>query len=623
MNRSLLTLATAVALLLCAPSTPAGAAIKDQIYDPACVSRIELTAPEQSIANLYADPKGEYQPATMTFDLCGRGTQVYGPSAVTMRLKGSGSFRSLDKKAAFKVKMPSGSRIDGLKSFTLNNMVQDSSMIHEVLAYDVYRAVGLKAVRTGYATVTLNGALYGLYVNVETPDERFLAANFASTQHFYEAPDWTKGFGTLSSRDVLPDAVANFEIQAGSESTRSDLESLAAISELASDDDWWTAFQQSYAIEKVLRFWAAGRFLGDPDNYDSYVNNYFLHSDATGVFHFLPWGTDQSFRFAPPLDADTSNGAVFQRCLNHPQCRAAYRAELSTVAEQVIALDLVSRAHQLQSVIAADMVADPRKEMTVYAQCAAADLTIGHLIDREALWASSFRDPLSGIVSAQSSTRLDCPQPPVVDPPTAPDPTPAEPRPQPQAPTVLPTVTINAAAAFTRSRHATLSLTWPSDATRAEVSNDAKFSSARKVEKSVQMAWDLVGSGRSSNPRNVYVRFFGPDGPVGTTVSDSIMLDLTTPQLTGVSVRRLGPVTRRERAGDERRRNFLLGVAAADTVSGVESVQIRTFRGRDPQTRSYSPRGRLELITAARVAYVRAVDRAGNKGAWTLVSLAG
>lgn len=621
MNRSLLTLAAAVALSLCAPIAPAGAAIKDQIYDPACVSRIELTAPEQSIANLYADPKGEYQPATMTFDLCGQGTQVYGPSAVTMRLKGSGSFRSLDKKAAFKVKMPSGSRIDGLKSFTLNNMVQDPSMIHEVLAYDVYRAVGLKAVRTGFATVALNGALYGLYLNVETPDERFLAANFASTQHFYEAPDWTKGFGTFSSRDVLPDAVANFEIQAGSESTRSDLESLAAISELASDADWWTAFQQSYAVEKVLRFWAAGRFLGDLDNYGANVNNYFLHSDAAGVFHFLPWGTDQSLQSAPPLDGDTSNGAVFQRCLNHPQCRAAYRAELNTVAEQAIALDLVSKAHQLQTVIAANVAADPRKETTVFAQCAAADLTIGRLVDREALWASTFRDPLSGIVSAQSSTRLDCPQPPVVDPPPAPDPTPAEP--QLQAPIILPAVTINAAASFTRNRHVSLSLAWPPGATAAEVSNDAQFSSARKIEKTAELEWDLVGSGRSSRPRIVYVRFAGPDGPVGFPVSDSIMLDLTVPQLTELSVRRFGLVTRRDRPGDERRRNFLLGVTAADTVSGVGNVQIRTFRGRDPQTRSYSPRGRVELVTSARVAFVRAVDRAGNKGAWTPVSLAG
>ncbi|MBI4898192.1 MAG: CotH kinase family protein [Actinobacteria bacterium] len=624
-NRSLLTFATIVALLPCAWPASADAAVKDQIYDPSCVSRIEITAPEQSIVNLNADPKGEYQPATMTFDLCGQGTQVYGPSAVTMRLKGSGSFRTLDKKAAFKVKMPTGSRIDGLKSFTLNNMVQDPSMMHEVFAYDVYRAVGLKAVRTGYATVTLNGALYGLYVNIETPDERFLAANFSSTQHFYEAPDWTKGFGTFSSRDVLPGSVANFEIQAGSESSRSDLEALAAISELASDDDWWAAFQQKFSVEKVLRFWAAGRYLGDDDNYDAHVNNYFLHSDSAGVFHFLPWGADRSFRIAPPLDPDTSNGVVFQRCLSNPACRAAYRVQLGVIAEQAVALDLVGKAHQLQTVIAAEVAADPRKEMTVYEQCAAANVTIDHLVNREALWASTFRDPLSGIVSAQSSTRLDCPAPPVVDPPPPPPPatTPAEPQTEPQVPAALPAVSINAGAAFTRTQRVKLSLSWPLGATAAEVSNDAQFLSARKIEKTSEVEWDLIGSGRSSRPRNVYVRFTGPDGPVGSVVSDSIMLDLTVPELTEITVRRLGPVVRRVRSGDERRKNFLLSATANDTVSGVESVQIRTFRGREPQTRSYTPRGRLELVTSARVAYVRAVDRAGNKSVWAPILLTG
>ena len=50
-----------------------------------------------------------------------------------MRLKGQASFRPLGKKAAFKVKFPEANRLLGLKSMTLNNMVQDASMVHETL----------------------------------------------------------------------------------------------------------------------------------------------------------------------------------------------------------------------------------------------------------------------------------------------------------------------------------------------------------------------------------------------------------------------------------------------------------------------------------------------------------
>ena len=69
----------------------------------------------------------------------------------------------------------SGQRFLGLKKLTLNNMVQDASMVHEGLAYRAFRAVGVPAPRTGYAFVRLNGSAYGVYLkrveslNVEVP----------------------------------------------------------------------------------------------------------------------------------------------------------------------------------------------------------------------------------------------------------------------------------------------------------------------------------------------------------------------------------------------------------------------------------------------------------------------
>ena len=64
------------------------------------------------------------------------------PLGVEFRLKGSGSFRPLERKAAFKIRLPAGQRIDGLKSLTLNNMVQDPSKVSEVLSYSAFRAFG-------------------------------------------------------------------------------------------------------------------------------------------------------------------------------------------------------------------------------------------------------------------------------------------------------------------------------------------------------------------------------------------------------------------------------------------------------------------------------------------------
>ena len=75
----------------------------------------------------------------------------------------------IDEKAAFKVKFAKTDLLLGLKNLTLNNMAQDPSMVHEALGYEVLRAAGLPAPRTGFAYVRVNDArATALYLNLET-----------------------------------------------------------------------------------------------------------------------------------------------------------------------------------------------------------------------------------------------------------------------------------------------------------------------------------------------------------------------------------------------------------------------------------------------------------------------
>lgn len=514
MTRTPIILISALLLMWCAPARADGA-VKDRVFDPTCVSSISITAPEASIANLYAAPKGDYQPVALTFDLCGEGEDVFGPLNVSMRLKGSGSFRTLDGKAALRVKLPSGQRIDGIKNLTLNNMVQDASMVHEALAYEAFRAVGVKASRTGYATVTLNGMPYGLYANVETLDSSFLAANFAATQHLYEGPAHIE-HPTFIGRDIVPGSVEHFEVDEGDDDDLTDLEAAAAIAELVDDGEWWTAFQQVFAADDVLRFWAAERFLGQWDGYTNYVNNFYLHSDLSSKLRFLPWGTDQAFGGTMGLDPSNGVGVVFDRCMGHPPCAAAYRAALNDVAEDVIALDLVSRAHQLQATIDGAVAADPRKEFTTAQQCPAVDATIGFLIDREALWSAQYRSSGSGIDSAQSSARLICPTEQAADPTPKP--------PGTKQPLAGGGVSINGHDRFTRNRRVRLWFEWPEDAVRVEVSNRGDFKRSVRFGGRAKTPWWLPERRGSRQTHEVFVRFIGGDGTIGPVVSDRIVL---------------------------------------------------------------------------------------------------
>jgi CotH protein len=128
------------------------------IYDPSKVAVIDLTLSPSAEAELEAEPD-EYVEggfAISTTDGVPGGEEHLAESCdpVGIRLKGSakGSFRPLSGKAAFKVKFkqfPGGSTFDGLKKLTLNNMVEDFSLIHETVAYTAYRGAGLPASRTG------------------------------------------------------------------------------------------------------------------------------------------------------------------------------------------------------------------------------------------------------------------------------------------------------------------------------------------------------------------------------------------------------------------------------------------------------------------------------------------
>jgi spore coat protein CotH len=65
------------------------------------------------------------------------------------------------------VKLDKADRFFGLDRLTLNNMVQDPTMVHEALGYQVYEAAGVRVPRTGYVRLTVNGQPYGLYLNLE------------------------------------------------------------------------------------------------------------------------------------------------------------------------------------------------------------------------------------------------------------------------------------------------------------------------------------------------------------------------------------------------------------------------------------------------------------------------
>lgn len=345
------------------------------MYQPSEIVDVHLTLTEDQKALLDSDDPLRDWVGDVGFWMTGSGGRAFGssdtPWRIEAKLKGHSTFRFLDGKAAFNLKFPSATRPDGLKRMTLNNMVKDPTYMRETLSYDVFRASGIPAPRTGHARLWINDEYYGLYLNLEKWNDQSLEHWFPNTQHLYEA---------ARTQDILrsgDDLKTDFEVDEGDEEDWSDLESLSAAVRTGE----WAVIQSHLADpEGAIKYLAAEWYLGHWDGYSWSRRNYYLHSDASGLFSFLPWGTDLTLRppfrdnydLFFPLTAATDGwnrpdgaAAVVDACFADPACSDEFIHQLQVVRQAAAGLDLEAAVADLTAELTPLIVTDPRKEVTM------------------------------------------------------------------------------------------------------------------------------------------------------------------------------------------------------------------------------------------------------------------
>ena len=176
----------------------------------------------------------------------------------------------------------------GVRSIRLYNQWQEVSQVQRYLGYKLWRDLGYPAPRSGFATLTLNGAwrgLYGLQESVDVPD-------FA-----------------MARRDVLGDVDALFEgeygqdftgllpeemdLRYGEETSRGRLAMLAEVV----DDPASVLLRDMEAFlptDRWADFWALEVIVGAREGYTFRTNNFYVaHHAETDTFQLIPWGFDQ------------------------------------------------------------------------------------------------------------------------------------------------------------------------------------------------------------------------------------------------------------------------------------------------------------------------------------------
>ena len=257
------------------------------------------------------------------------GGKIY--TNVALHLKGSaGSFRPIDsEKPAFTInfdKFVPGQRFHGLEKLHLNNSVQDSSFVSEMVSRELFTKAGVPAPRAGHALVEVNGKPPQLYVLVEGWHKQFFKQHFKNAKgNLYDggaAHDVTHA-KTIASGDD-PAGHSRFQELVNAATNRS--EQLHAVLD----------------VERFLTFAAMEVFTLHWDGYCMNRNNYRVFHDLDkDRMVFLPHGMDQMFgvwRSTPTSPITPMMKSVVARAvMQSPEGRRAYLQKMSQLLTNVFA----------------------------------------------------------------------------------------------------------------------------------------------------------------------------------------------------------------------------------------------------------------------------------------------
>ena len=261
---------------------------------------------------------------------------------VRIRFKGHRAMEGWDGKPAFKLRFnkTKGGHFLGLKNIVLNNMVEDPTMMREVLGYRLYAAAGVVAPRTGYAQVSVNGKPFGLYLLLEGIDEKLLGSG----------PQYEGEYGC----DLYPDDVPGFRRVTGKDPGRKQLTALAKAA--AGPMGGLLAVVDR---KRFLAYLAVSAFVGDYDGYRQ-SHNYRIYRDpGSKQWSFIPWGIDRIF--IRRLGVYDSGGWLAKRCFGDRACRVEFVRAMNSVIDTFEGLDLSATATKIAGSIKGPMNADLRR----------------------------------------------------------------------------------------------------------------------------------------------------------------------------------------------------------------------------------------------------------------------
>jgi spore coat protein H len=257
---------------------------------------------------------------------------------VAIRLKGMGSFRTVDEKPSLAVKFDefaTNQHYRGLNKLMFNNSAQDATHLAEMLATQLFRDAGLPAARSTHARVQLNGRDLGLYVVFEAMNKQFLKQHFADANgNLYEA--------------YLGDVDSRMEQDGGTDTSMADVRALYAACRVSDETQRWRELNRVLDVDKFVSFVAMEMLTSHWDGYAIHTNNYRIYHDPkTDKFTFITHGIDWAFR-RPQISIQPPTKSIVGRAvLSTTEGQKLYNERIGTLFTNVLRVGVITNRMEL------------------------------------------------------------------------------------------------------------------------------------------------------------------------------------------------------------------------------------------------------------------------------------
>lgn len=286
-----------------------------------------LTLDSLDLQYLYDHPFTDlYFPATFSY-----GALQYDCG---VRFRG-GTSRDLPKKS-WRIAFDDDDNIFQAEKLNLNAEYRDISLMRNFLTLRLFEHLGYPAAQVQFISLMVNGRYLGVFVQVEEPDEYFLARRNRPPAPLYKAFNG----GNMGPFLNYDDYFRAWDKKIGNALDYRDIQTLLQQLLYLPKAEFETLAPGMFDLDNALNYFAAVYAVA---NLDGFLKNYYLyHHPASGRYEIFPWDNDASFgndwkgdyiaeRATYLAGIHTYHQVLMQRLLENSQWRAGFRARVDSI----------------------------------------------------------------------------------------------------------------------------------------------------------------------------------------------------------------------------------------------------------------------------------------------------